>query len=81
VRVGESKAAPLYCKNIGRWKCQMTITADSIYIVEPTATMPEPEPEPTESFEQVREEMPQVEKILRDGILYIRRNGKEYTIL
>lgn len=81
VRVGESKAAPLYCKNIGRWKCQMTITADSIYIVEPTATMPEPEPEPTESFEQVRTEKPQVEKILRDGILYIRRNGKEYTIL
>ena len=81
VRVGESTTARLYCKNIGRWKCQMTIAGDSIYIVEPTATMPEPEPEPTESFEQVREEMPQVEKILRDGILYIRRNGKEYTIL
>jgi len=78
VRVGElSGSKKLYCKNIGIWKCQMTITADSIYIVEPKATIPDPDPE--ESLEQVIQ-IPQSQKFLRDGVLYIRRNGRTYNV-
>lgn len=78
VRFGElSGGKRLYCKNIGIWKCQMTITADSIYIVEPTAVIPEPDP--TEAFEQVKQTSP-TQKMMRDGMLYIRRKDATYNI-
>ena len=78
VRVGElSGAKKLYCKNIGIWKCQMTITADSIYIVEPTEVTPLPDP--TEAFEQVQS-TPPAQKMMRDGILYIRCNDATYNV-
>lgn len=78
VRVGEiSESKKLYCKHIGIWKCQMTITTDSIYIVEPTAVIPDPEP--TEAFEQVRQ-TPPAQKMMRDGVIYIRRNDATYNV-
>lgn len=55
----------------------MTITTDSIYIVEPTAVIPDPEP--TEAFEQVRQ-TPPAQKMMRDGVIYIRRNDATYNV-
>ena len=67
---------PIYCRGVGEWKCQLTITGDSIYVKPIPAEL-----NPTEGLEDVLyPETPQAEKILRDGVLYIRREGKTFTV-
>ena len=64
---------PLYCHGVGEWKCSMTITEDSIHLSR-VAPIPQALEAPQE---QVR---PKVQKILRNGVLYIRREGETYTL-
>ena len=64
---------PLYCHGIGEWKCAMTITEDSIHLNHAT-----PIPQALEATQE--EIRPKVQKILRNGVLYIRREGETYTL-
>lgn len=71
----EKAYIPLYCHGVGEWKCAMTITNDSIFL-RPTPPYIPQGIETTESNIL----QPKVQKILRNGVLYIRREGETYTL-
>lgn len=65
---------PLYCHGEGEWRCHMTITNDSIHLSRTSPVIPQ-------ALEATKEEVqPMVQKILRNGVLYIRREGETYTL-
>ena len=70
----EEAYVPLYCRGVGEWRCSMTITNDSIFINQKPPYVPQAI-ETAESQVQ-----PKVQKILRNGVLYIRREGETYTL-
>ena len=70
----EDAYIPLYCYGVGEWRCKMTITNDSIYLSKVS-------PNPPMAIETTESNLqPKVQKILRNGVLYIRREGAIYTI-
>ena len=70
----EEAYVPLYCRGVGEWRCSMTITNDSIFLNQKPPYVPQAI-ETAESQVQ-----PKVQKILRNGVLYIRREGEIYTL-
>lgn len=69
----EEAYVPLYCRGVGEWRCSMTITNDSIFLNQ----KPPYVPQAIETAES--NVLPKVQKILRNGVLYIRREGETYT--
>lgn len=65
---------PLYCHGEGEWKCHMTITNDSIHLSHMAPIIPQALEAPKGKV------TPKVQKILRNGVLYIRREGETYTL-
>ena len=70
----EKAYIPLYCYGVGEWRCNMTITNDSIFLRQAPPYIPQ-------AIETTEYEIqPKVQKILRNGVLYIRREGETYTL-
>ena len=69
---GSSSVIPVWCKGYGEWRCKMTIEGDSIYINAPQR--------PEGIINTSEETIEKAQKILRDGVLYIRRNGVTYNV-
>lgn len=69
---GSSSVIPVWCKGFGEWRCKMTIEGDSIYIDAPQR--------PEGILNTSAETVEKAQKILRDGVLYIRRNGVTYNV-
>lgn len=70
----EDAYVPLYCYGVGEWRCKMTITDDSILLSKVS-------PNPPQAIETTTSNLqPKTQKILRNGVLYIRREGVTYTL-
>lgn len=74
----DNQVFPIYCKGVGEWRCQMTITTDSIYLTPPTAVIPVP----GEAVEQTQfDPAKKAQKIWRDGQILIECEDKIYNTL
>ncbi len=69
---GTKSVIPVWCKGYGEWRCKMTFEGDSIYIDAPQR--------PEGILNTSAETVEKAQKILRDGVLYIRRNGVTYNV-
>ena len=72
----ENTFVHIYRKWVGQWRCNMTITSDSIYFTPPT--IPAPGEEQGIDAPIVKPADPAAQKYLRDGQLFILKGEELY---